>query len=104
MPWKNTTQSPQIGLAVYIAAFPLDWNYDELYVDLAMPNYVEKQLVRYEHVRPKRPQHCPYAPNPIKYGAKTQDPVPEDESPLLDMKGKKYIQQSSAASYITPEQ
>jgi hypothetical protein len=71
----------------------LDWNYDERYVDLAMPNYVEKQLVRYEHVRPKRPQHCPYAPNPIKYGAKTQDPLPEDESPLLDMKGKKYIQQ-----------
>ena len=34
----------------------LDWNYEKGYVDTSMPNYVAKQLIRYRHKAPKRPQ------------------------------------------------
>ena len=33
----------------------LDWNYNERYVDTSMKNYVQKQLSKYEHIKPKRP-------------------------------------------------
>ena len=42
----------------------LKWNYAEGYVDIAMPNYVQKQLVKYRHNAPKRPQSCPNEPAP----------------------------------------
>ena len=71
----------------------LEWDYNNRTVDLSMPGYVKKQLIRYEHSSPRRPQHCPYAPNPIQYGKKAQAPPPEDTSPPLDKEGKKYIQQ-----------
>jgi hypothetical protein len=58
-----------------------------------MPNYIPKQLVKYKHEKPKRPQHCPYTPAPIKFVAKTQGPLPEDTSKQLDKDGQKYIQQ-----------
>ena len=46
----------------------LKWNYTKHYVDLAMFKYVMKQMTKYGHVAPLKPQHCPYLPNPIKYG------------------------------------
>ena len=67
----------------------IDWHYDEGYVNISMPNYVHKQLVKYKWAKPKRPQFCPFKPNPIRYG-KQSDRVDDDpESPLLDKKGKK---------------
>ena len=58
-----------------------------------MAQYVMKQLVKYGHVAPAKPQHCPYSPNAIQYGKDNQAPTPSDESPLLDEAGKKRIQQ-----------
>jgi hypothetical protein len=52
-----------------------------------------KQLTKYGHVAPLKPQHCPYLPNPIKYGKDSQAPSPLDDSPLLDEAGKKRVQQ-----------
>jgi len=75
----------------------LDWHYAtnmaDRYVDISMPKYVIKQLVKYEHPMPKRLQHCPYSPNPIQYGKDNQNVTPEDNSPKLDKNGKKRIQQ-----------
>ena len=71
----------------------LEWDYKNRTCDISMPHYVQKQLTRYDHPSPRRPQNCPYSPNPIKYGRKAQEPLPEDKSPPLDEKGKKYIQQ-----------
>jgi hypothetical protein len=71
----------------------LSWNYDKGYVDLAMPQYVMKQLTRYAHPGPNKSQLCPYSPNPITYGKDNQAPTPANESPLLDDVGKKHIQQ-----------
>jgi len=69
------------------------WNYAKHHVDLTMVKYVMKQLTKYGHVAPLKPQHCPYSQNPIKYGKDNQSPSPLDDSPLLDEAGKKRVQQ-----------
>jgi hypothetical protein len=71
----------------------LDWNYAQGYVDISMPNYVQKKLTEYNHPAPTRAQHCPYQPNPIKYGKNSDEIIQETDSPLLDKEGKKYVQQ-----------
>ena len=71
----------------------LDWNYEARHVDLSMPAYVRKQLTRYAHPTPKKPQYCPYTPNPITYGSKSNEMAPINDSPPLDDAGKKRIQQ-----------
>ena len=72
----------------------LDWHYDDKYVDISMPNYVHKQILRYfRHNPPKRDQLCPYEPNPIKYGKNSDHLDPEVQSPYLGKLEKKYIQQ-----------
>ncbi len=71
----------------------LKWNYAKHHVNLATVKYVIKQLTKYGHIAPLKPQHCPYSPNPIKYGKDNQAPSPLDDSPLLDEAGKKCVQQ-----------
>jgi hypothetical protein len=71
----------------------LKWNYVQCFVDLAMVKYVMKQLTKYGHIAPLKPQQCPYLLNPIKYGKDNQSPSPLDDSPLLDKAGKKRVQQ-----------
>jgi hypothetical protein len=71
----------------------LKWNYAKGYVDLSMPKYVMKQLTRFSHPMPLKPQHCLFAPNPVTYGKSNQAPNPTDNSPLLDNASKKRIQQ-----------
>ena len=50
----------------------LDWHYDKGYVDISMPNYVKKQLLRYKQTTPRRHQDCSFEPNAINYGKKLQ--------------------------------
>ena len=78
----------------------LDWNYDNMYVDLSMPNYVQKQLDRYGWKKPKRPQDCPYEPAPIKYGKKSDELVHKKESPPLGKDEQKFIQQVIGSFFV----
>jgi hypothetical protein len=71
----------------------IKWNYAKHHVDLTMVKHVMKQLTKYGHIAPLKPQDCPYSPNPIKYGKDNQAPSPLDASPLLDETGKKRVQQ-----------
>jgi hypothetical protein len=71
----------------------LKWNYAKQYVHLAMVKYVMKQLTKYGHIAPLKPQHCPYLPTPFKYSKDNQSPLPIDDSPRLDKAGKKRVQQ-----------
>ena len=71
----------------------LKWNYEKRYVDIVMPNYVHKQLTKYMHNKPKRPQHCPYEPAPLQYGRKSQEKPVDIESKALDKNGKLRVQQ-----------
>ena len=58
-----------------------------------MPNYVKKKLTEYDYKPTNRHQHCPYEPNPIIYGRNSDSIVHEIDSPLLDTRKKKYVQQ-----------
>ena len=58
-------------------AISLDWHYGEGYLDISIPNYVAEQLARYKQPPPRLPQHCPYEPNPVHYGEKSDEIVPE---------------------------
>lgn len=71
----------------------LDWDYNNRKVHLSMPGYKAKTLKQFHHKPPNEPQHSPFPTKPIKYGAKKQYAAPPSTSPLLDKKGKKFIQQ-----------
>ena len=81
----------------------LDWHYNDKYVDISMPNYVHKQLVRYWRSddgppdlvtsKRRRKQYCPYEPKPIHYGKKSDEVIPEKESPPVGKEDEKYIRQ-----------
>ncbi len=58
-----------------------------------MPGYIIKQLHKYKHASPPRPQHCPYSsPEPKRYGNNAQRPLPEDTSPPLSKEEIKHVQ------------
>ena len=57
-----------------------------------MPKYATKALERLQHPTPPKPQNAPHQYTPPQYGAKAQYTKVPNTSPLLDKKGKKYIQ------------
>ena len=69
----------------------LRWNYEKRWLDISMPGYIKKQLLKYEHIM-RRIQHCPYAPEPKRYGADAQSPLPQDISRKLNEKEIKQVQ------------
>ncbi len=56
-----------------------------------MPGYIKKQLVKYKHIM-RRIQHCPYSPEPKRYGADAQSPLPTDKTHKLTDAKKKQLQ------------
>jgi hypothetical protein len=58
-----------------------------------MPGYVKKKLQEYGHIKPNKPQTCPYSLESKKFGTEAQAPLPPDTSPKLDAKGIKPVQQ-----------
>ena len=57
-----------------------------------MPQYVTKALKQCNN-KLQNKQNQPYPSTPIIYGAKNQYTTPQSTSPLIDNKGKKFIQQ-----------
>ena len=70
----------------------LDWDYKRNQVHLSMPGYVKKALRQFQHIA-KSKQTQPYPSVKIQYGAKKQYATQQSTAPLLDKKGKKFIQQ-----------
>ena len=71
----------------------LNWNYEQKFVDLSMPNYVHKVLKRYHHLAPRRKQDCPYQLAPQQYGPQAQI-LPQEKSGMpLNAEGEQYIRQ-----------
>ena len=63
----------------------LDWHYDEGYVDLSMPEYIEKVLLKFQHPTPSNPQQSPYhvpACRPFRSGSHQYAPSPDTSSTL----------------------
>ena len=71
----------------------LKWNYNERYLDTSMEYYVDKQLKRYKHKLPNKPQHTPLQPAQKQYGMDAQKPIPPDKSPPLNKDDLKLVQQ-----------
>ena len=69
----------------------LKWNYTDRHVDISMPNYVQKQLVRYRWRTSHRKQFCPFQPAPINYGRNSDELINEPESPAVGKEDEPYI-------------
>ena len=71
----------------------LKWNYTgERWVELSLPGYIKKLLIRFKHPRPKQPQDSPHPAPPTKFTRVTPAPPPHDEATRLDEKGVRRIQ------------
>jgi hypothetical protein len=74
------------------AGIDLDWDYGKCTCRLTMKGYINTLLLKYNHPRPRKPQHLPHAHRKIIYGVKEQLVPEDDANPLLDMAGVKRIQ------------
>jgi hypothetical protein len=45
----------------------LTWDYINQTVNLHMPNYINKALLKYQHPAPPKPQHALYKAAPIQF-------------------------------------
>ncbi len=46
----------------------INWNYSAGTVNLNMPKYIPKVLLKFQHPKPISPQHQPYQNTPIQFG------------------------------------
>ena len=60
---------------------------------MSMPNYSNKNLLKYKHEKPKQPQLCWYEPVPRKYGKESNEVTEEADSPKVGEDKKKFVQQ-----------
>ena len=61
----------------------LDWNYQEHWVDISMPQYIGIFLAKLEHAAPSRQKHAPHRWVPNIYGSKVHMTQNEDTSDIL---------------------
>lgn len=69
----------------------IDWHYDEGYVDISMPGYIEKVLHKFQHPPPTKPQYSPHDHIEPAYRIKQQYTTIDNSKPL-DLKGIQHIQ------------
>jgi hypothetical protein len=60
----------------------INWNYSAGTVDLNMPNYISKALLKYQHSKLVSLQHQPYQNIPIQYGLHVQRVEVDTSAPL----------------------
>jgi len=70
----------------------LKWNYKEKYVDMNMPGYINKALLKFQHTPPAKLQYAPARWNNISYGRKIQYAPEMDKGKVLDKKGTRDVQ------------
>jgi hypothetical protein len=58
------------------------WDYVNCTVDLHMPDYISKALLKYQHQALLKPQHAPYKATPIQLGAQVQTVTTDTTAPL----------------------
>ena len=74
------------------AGIDITWDYTKRTCRLTMKEYINNLLIKYNHPKPRKPQHAPHAHREIVYGAKEQLLPEADTSPPLDDEGIKRIQ------------
>eukprot|EP00957_Ditylum_brightwellii_P116059 8853783-Ditylum_brightwellii.AAC.1 len=71
----------------------LNWCYEEGWMELSIPGYIRKALMKFQHPHSKWLQYAPYKHNLLQYGAKQQMTEIEPELPKLSAEGEKRVQQ-----------
>jgi hypothetical protein len=72
----------------------LAWDYTNRTVDISMPGYIDRVLMRFQHPVPSVPEHSPFAWQQPVYGAKVQEYAePPDASPALNVADQKRVQE-----------
>ena len=69
----------------------LQWDYVNRTCDVSMPGYIERALLRFQHVARHMPEHSPHPWQKPNYGAKTQFAPLPDKAPALDALDKTRI-------------
>ena len=93
-----TTLKKHYNISLYYSGsdncgLKLCWNYKAGYVDISMPDYVQKALWKYNHPTPSRPQYAPFRWTQPAYGQKIQYAQEhQTANELLDEKGKRRMQ------------
>jgi hypothetical protein len=60
----------------------LTWDYANHRVDLHMPDYISKALLKYQHQVSSKPQHAPYKAISIKFRTRVQTITTDTTAPL----------------------
>ena len=71
----------------------LEWNYQEKWVNLSIPNYIDTLIRKFQYQPSKKLQYSPFPWNKPTYGESKKYPTPTDMSPTLDKKDIMRIQQ-----------
>lgn len=70
-----------------------DWNYKDGFVDVLMPNYVERSLARLQYKTTKHPQYSPHEYTPItRTKPGSQQYTTTDNSPFVCQQDTKWVQ------------
>ena len=69
----------------------LKWDYEKRTCDISMPGYIERALLRFQHIAGRSPEHSPHPWQRPNYGAKTQFATLPDATPTLDAADKTRI-------------
>jgi hypothetical protein len=70
----------------------IDWNYNAGHVDISMPGYISKALLKFQHPTPVQEVYAPHNWTKPVYGQKTQLAPLSDNSPTLNSKETTRIQ------------
>jgi hypothetical protein len=97
---KQNTNSPKLEQRL-ILQHQIELGLQKRTLDISMPGYVVKQLQKYKHATPLRPQHGPFYPQLKQYGSSAQHPIPSNTSSPLTKDKIKRCNVSLAASSST---
>ena len=78
----------------HFCGLTFNWNYEQQYVDISMPQYIGNMLQWLKHTPPNSPQYSPHECNTIKYtkAGTTQTAINEDTSPFASKKDTTWVQ------------
>ena len=83
---EHWTCSLYCGIELY-------WKYEHGVLDTKMSRYCLKNLQKYNHLKPRKKQDCPYEPHPRKYVKEEQNILPENNLTQLSKEDKTQVQQ-----------
>ena len=76
---------------MHYCGFTIEWNYENVYVDISMPKYIPALLQKLQHPKPAKPQYAPHPWVVPAYGQHIQMAT-VDESKKIDSKGIQHVQ------------